>query len=859
MKRYLYLLILIVVYNINSVTSAFGQIKLIKGTVIDKTLEQPIGFVSIYADTANNLGFSEEDGTFEIMYNSQDSILYFTLLGYNTFAMQTAFLASDTIEGIIIYLEPEKNTLAGTVVKSKRTRYSNKDNPAVALIKNVIAHKEKNYYYKFENLQYNQYEKIMLGVANVPKIFTNSFLLKKQSYVFDNKDTTTVPGLAFTPLLLQESVDQFYYKNEPNHPTIINEALKTVKFNESFISNKAIDQYLNHIYKNFDVVKDNDVPVMTNLFLSPLASTAPLLYKFFLGDTTYVANDTIVEVYFGPRNKNDFLFLGRLYVNLSNFAVERARLGISKEINLNFVTDMNFHIEYEKTPQGKYYMAYNFLNCRLSLYTSEMNSIYGEKKMYLRNLKLDTIIPDTVWAAPQNGFVNDKLLEQSDAYWQANRSESLTHVEQKTYSNLERLYADKNFNNKMNWLRLVIAGYGKVGPIEIGPTNTFYSWNPVEGFRGRVGGRTAINYSRNWMANTYVAYGFKDEKVKYYLSGSLGLYKDKDRKLYDYPYNYIKVTYQSDYTLPGQKPGFVQEGNFLSSFKRGTNDKYIFNKYFNLQYFRELGNHFSIIPSVQIMQQMPAGSWYYIKGNEHTNDTINQLSTTEVGVDLRWAPNETIIQSRTSRAVINNKHPIITGKVVFGLKENVFGGEYNYQRYEAGIFKRIYLSQFGFINTSIHGKYVAGNGIPFTLLDIPTANQSYWVKPLQFNLMNYLEFITDKSVMIDIDYHMYGFILNKIPLIRKLKFREVAGFKLLYGGLRESNKPIQNPELLKYPVNDEGVRTTRALGNAPYMEVNVGVENILKFFSAGVYWRLSYLDAIDISKVGFRFGLRVDF
>jgi len=488
-----------------------------------------------------------------------------------------------------------------------------------------------------------------------------------------------------------------------------------------------------------------------------------------------------------------------------------------------------------------------------------MNSIYGEKKMYIKDFSSNSSIHDTIWAVPQNAYIDEGLLERDDSYWQVKRPEALTVVEENTYHNLELLYSDKNFNKKMTWARFIFAGYGNVGPIEIGPTNTFYSWNAVEGFRARVGGRTAINHTKNWMASGYVAYGFKDEVVKYYLSGSLGLYKDKNRKLYDYPYNYLKVTYQSDYTLPGQAPGFVQEGSFFFSFKRGTNDKYIFNRYFNFQYFREMNNHFSIVPNFQIKQQMPAGSWYYIKGDATTNDTIRSLKTTELGIDLRWAPNETIIQSRTSRRILNNKYPIFTGKIVLGLKEDIFGGEYNYQRYELGVYKRIYLSQFGFINTLITGKYVAGNGLPFTLLDIPEANQSYWVKPLQFNLMNYMEFITDKSVMIDIDYHMYGFLLNKIPFIRKLKWREVAGIKILYGSLSEKNTPIKNSELLKFPLDDKGKPTTSGLGAQPYMEANVGVENIFKFFSAGVYWRLNYLDALNISKVGFRVGLRIDF
>ena len=192
-----------------------------------------------------------------------------------------------------------------------------------------------------------------------------------------------------------------------------------------------------------------------------------------------------------------------------------------------------------------------------------------------------------------------------------------------------------------------------------------------------------------------------------------------------------------------------------------------------------------------------------------------------------------------------------------GLK-GVAGGQYDYHKLKVSVFQRIFLSQLGFADVSVGGGRIWGT-LPFPLLEIPNADQTYLVTPNSYNLMNDLEFISDKYVNLSIDQRFHGFFLNKIPLIKKLRMRELARFKLLYGGLSAGNRPENNPSLLHFPLDREGRTATFSLEKQPYMEVSVGLENILNIIRLEYVRRLSYLNHPDSRQQGLRFSVAFDF
>jgi hypothetical protein len=398
-----------------------------------------------------------------------------------------------------------------------------------------------------------------------------------------------------------------------------------------------------------------------------------------------------------------------------------------------------------------------------------------------------------------------------------------------------------------------LAGYNVNGPIEIGPLSTFYSYNPVEGFRLRFGGRTTTQLSKRYFFEGYGAYGFLDKRWKYYGGAT---YSFNNKSIYSYPLNYFRVSAQRETSIPGQDLQFVQEDNILLSFKRGVNDKYMYNDIYTLEWVAEFGDHMGVKANFKNWRQEAAGGLNFISA-DGVNDTFKTIRTSEFGLEWRWAPHEQFFQRKLYRTPIPNLYPIITVGAKMGV-QGLLGGQYNYESLYGSIFKRFYLSQLGLADVIVNGGYIFG-AVPYPLLNIAHANQTYAYQLQAYSMMNFLEFVSDKYVSVNIDYHMYGFLFNKIPLFKKLKLREVATFKMLYGGLRDENRPDKNADQLKFPTNQYGETTTYSLEKEPYMEVSVGVENIFNLFRVDFVKRLSYMDHPNVPQYGIRARLNFDF
>lgn len=828
-----------------------AQTARLQGYVIDKLNKDTLSFVSIL-NGADLLGNADEFGLFDLLIDTTAvRQLVFSQIGYKPYTLHLT--AREFGSAITIILESNTTQIDGVTVNAKKTKYKNKDNPAVDLMRKVIDAKSSNQQINNGYLQYDQYDKISLSINNVPKIISKNPLLKKQAFVFENVDSVSYEGQKLVPVYIEEKLTKHFQRTQPLIDKVYLVGHKAVQLNERFINNNMINDYLTHIYKKVDIY-DNDIMIMTNQFLSPIAAAAPTFYKYFLGDTVIVDKDTIIEIGFGPRNKTDFLFNGFLKIRLHDFAVQHANLSISKDINLNFVKNFKIDIVYTQDTFQKYYPQHSNLHMEFG-FKEWKHSVFGVRNLIFTNNIPGLHQPDSVYANP---FVVDSILYRvkNDTVLQYLRPDSLTPYELQAYKNMDSLKHQKSFNNLLKYSRLLFLGYFRTKYFEIGPTNAFYAFNPVEGFRLRFGGRTAIDATRNFMLESYAAYGFKDEKWKYFGAFTFSL-KPRSELIYNYPFNYFRVSYQNDTRLPGQSPGFVQEGNFFLSFKRGENDKYIYNKIFKIEYVREFSNHIRFHTSFQNMLQVPAGSWYYISSGD--NDTLTSLRTTVLGFNIRWAPNEKIIQSRTSRTVMPNKYPIITTNVDWSLKD-IGGGMHNYQKYSAEIAKRFYFSQLGFMNVTLGGVYYNGQNIPFPILDIAAGNQTYNYSVRAYNMMNYMEFISDKNAYFHAEYFMGGFILNKIPVIKYLRFREVFGLKAIYGDLNPTNNPTTSTQIFKFPMDEDGNYTTNAFDkNIPYVEASAGITNLFRVIRVDVVWRLTYLNKPNVSPVGLRVGVHFDF
>jgi hypothetical protein len=719
---------------------------------------------------------------------------------------------------VVVYMQPNNSLLKSYTVKSKRQKYRNKDNPAVELIKKVIDNKSKNKIEANQYAQYEKYEKMQISIDNLSSKVRDSKLTKKYHFLFENADTITIPGKALLPVYLEEKISHDYFRANPQKSKSIVIAHKRVDFGE-FVDMHGVSNYLNRLYAEVNIY-DNNIPLFTNLFLSPIADMSPTFYMFFISDTVVEDGQKFVRLTFRPRNPNDFLFRGTLYITLDgNYAVQKFTMFTSKNINLNFVRELRIAQDFIKQDNGRYLLSKSTVIGDLGVF-KKGTGVFGQRTVSYKDFVFNQPIADSIFKGPPIVEKEDPVSTGQDSFWLTHRHDTLSKAESKVYANIDSLKNMPSFRRLMDWATLLLAGYKQAGPFEIGPASTFYSFNPVEGFRLRFGGRTTPKFSNRMYFEGYGAYGFGDQKWKYFFSTT---YSINNKSVYGFPLNYIRASYQHETKIPGQELQFVQEDNFLLSFKRGNNDKWLYNDYFKLDYVYEFGNHFSYDFGYKYWKQYPAGSLNYIQQN---NDTIRHITTSELSVQLRWAPNEQFYQGKLYRIPIFNKYPVFTLRYIAGIK-NLFGGEYNYQNLTLNIFKRFYLSQFGYTDVTAEGGYLFGK-VPWPLADLPHANQTYGYQLNSYNLMNFLEFVTDHYVSLDVDHYFNGFIFNKIPLLKKLKWREVIEGKLLYGGIRNENNPF-------------------------------GIANIFKLVRVDFIKRFTYLNNPYIPLWGVRFRVKFDF
>jgi hypothetical protein len=319
----------------------------------------------------------------------------------------------------------------------------------------------------------------------------------------------------------------------------------------------------------------------------------------------------------------------------------------------------------------------------------------------------------------------------------------------------------------------------------------------------------------------------------------------------------LKMSYQNETQLPGQQMQFLMEDNFLLSIKRGINDKLFYNKTFKLEHLNEFENHFSYTLGYKYTNQAPGGSLrfnytdYLAKGND-----VNSLNISEFYLNLRYAPHETFYQGKTFRIPIYSRYPIFELRYNVGSK--AWNNDYNYQTLRFSIRKRFLLSILGYSDVVWEAGKIFGK-VPYPLLNIPQANQTYSYQIESYNMMNFLEFVTDQYTSLLIDHTFNGLFFNKIPILKHLNWREMVTCKILYGDLTKTNDPKNNNDLLRFPVEPDGTPITYTMGRTPYIEGSIGIGNIFKFFRVDLVKRFTYLNNPNVSEYGIRVRFRFDF
>lgn len=851
--------------------SSSQQMTRIRGKVTDDKTNEPLPFVNI-SFVGKTVGTTTDfDGNYLLESQWGSAQIKASYIGYEP---QTKTIEFGKVQTVNFKLTSKTTQLTEVTITGSR-KYRNKDNPAVELIRKVIDRKDKNRKEGFDYYSYDKYEKIEFDLNNITDKFRQSRVMKKFQFVFNYVDTSEINGKPYLPLWFKETKSKVYYRKEPQNEKEYLYGTKQVGF-EGYVDDQGLANYIDNLYQNINIY-DNNITLMSNQFVSPLSNIAPQFYKYFILDTLMISGVRCINLAFIPRTKQDFGFTGNLYVVYdSTYAVKKVELTIPKEINLNWVQGLKAEQEFDKVDSSGMMLTHDMIAIDFNI-SKKGKGLLGKKTVSYRDYKINEPLPDSIFKGVTRIVQLDSAKERDESFWEANRHDSLTKTEAGIYEMIDSVKNIPAFRRTMDLIFFLLSGYKDFGPISIGPVNAFYSWNELEGFRGRIGFKTTPQFSNKFLWETFVAYGFKDEfkgYVHWNVDGHVYSTKEKlkhfnsltytfNKNCIMYPYHQLKATYQHDVKIPGQDLQFISEDNFLLSFKRGINDKMYFNDMFKLEYLRELASGVSYNLALKRLDQKPFGNLEF-KYNYAGGDVapsvgyVDQVKTSEAIVELRFAPNEKFYQGKAYRIPIFTKYPIFRLTGTFGLKD-MFESDYSYQSIQFGFFKRIYLSPIGFSDMTIDAGKTFGR-VPYPLLTFHKANQTYSYQLESYNLMNFMEFVSDQYIALNFQHFFNGFFFNKIPLFKKLELREVCSIKVLYGNVTPDNRPENHPnELFVFPTDEKGNPLTFTLENKPYVEISAGVANVLKFFRIEIIKRMTYLDLPNVSDIGFRGRFKFDF
>jgi len=745
--------------------------------------------------------------------------------------------------------------LKEVVIRPKKEKYSKKDNPAVDLIEKVIANKNKNRIESNHSWQFQQYEKFTLSVGNIDNAFETKGLTKIFKFLPDYYGVSELDSSSILTISINETLSDEYRRNEPDYKKTVILASKRTGL-DHFMEIESLDAIYSETFKAVNIFV-NDLEILMKHFVSPLSSSlATSFYKYYILDTITYKNDRCIILDFAPHNVQDFGFTGRLWILPDNsYAIKKIVLDIPRLNSVNFVKQMRITQEFERLPSGIWAKSEESIITGFEAYKNALG-VYAKKSMNYTDYVLNSV-PDSIFGSENNIIEPKQALNQSDSVLDAYRTVPLQKNEQEVGELTDKMMHVPVFNYFMNAMKVLATEYIRTNAslnksvFDIGPIFSFISGNPLEGVRFRLGGMTTANLNPHLFWNGYLAYGTEDRLFKYASTFTYAFNK-KQYHENEYRKNNLSFAYSYDVNTPGTDYSYIDKDNMFLSMRRGNNDNMTYRRQALASYEFESnwGLSFKIWTNVQ-NEQAAGNLQFLIKDNTGEIKNISDYTSSAVGIRLRYARNEKIFQNRSSRFAFYRNEPVFTLSYTAGIK-GYLKGEYAYHALETSVEKRFWFSAFGDVDVVGKAGKIWGE-LPFPLLMIPNANQSYFMQSESFSLMNVLEFVNDKYASLDLQFHFNGLLFNRIPLLRQLKLREVAGITGLYGNLSDKNNPSQNPALFLFP---EG---TGKMTDIPYTEASFGVENILKILRIYYVRRLTYLGNPGISKDGIRFAFTFTF
>ena len=834
----------------------------LRGYIIDEATGDSIPYASAIYRGHNVAVASNINGQFTIARH-EGWVLTFSAVGYIS---KSITITSSTKQNFNVKLKPDTKALKEVVVKTKRRRYSRKNNPAVELMKKVVEAKKRTDLDNRDYYQYNKYQKLTLALNDITPEKLEDPKMKKKPWLKDQVEKCEYNGKLILPISVDETVTQKIYRKHPHSEKNIVKGQNSTGVNDLFQTGDILNTVLKDVFSDVNIY-DDQIRLLQYPFTSPIGKDAVAFYRFYIMDTLYVERDKCIHLHFLPNNQQDFGFRGDIYILAdSSYQVKRCELTIPKKSDVNFVENMKIVQEFTQLPDSTWVLSVDDMLAELKL-ASFIKEAAVIRTTRLTDYAFDPL-PKQLFKGKAKDVKEADAMMRDEAFWNKYRQVSLTKSESKMDAFVNNLSQIKGFKYIIFGLKALIENFVETGnpsKVDIGPINTMLTSNPVDGLRTRISAQTTAKLNPHWFASGYFARGWKSEK-NYYKADLTYSFNKKEYLPREFPKRTLTVSSTYDIMAPSDKFMKTDKDNVFTSFKWSKVNKMMFYNRQEIKYEREedwgfkttlgfkaeenegaLGLNFT--PLSQYSQK-------YTDGNVLLEPNSNKFRTSEFHAEFRFAPGETYINTKQRRLKINLDAPVFILGHTVGIK-GFLGGDYRYNFTEASIYKRFWMKSWGKIDCYLKGG-IQWNQVPYPLLIMPETNLSYIIQDETFELIDNMEFLNDRFASLYISWDFNGKIFNRIPLLKKLKWREYIGFRCLWGGLSDKNNPFleqnaQSDILMMFP---EGCHVMDS--KKPYYELSVGIHNIFKLIHVEYVRRLNY-HYENTHKDGIRFMVRMTF
>ena len=834
--------------------------QMITGVVVDGESGDTIPHPALQYDGGRKAVAGDAAGRFTIQ-RLNDEYLTVSAVGYKTLRI---LIGRNTPVEMRITLKPDTRRLKGVTVNARRGKYSRKNNPAVELMKRVIAAKKRTDLNNHDYYQYNKYQKLTLAINDISPEEIEHEKEKNRQWLLNQIELCPYNNKLILPLSVDETVTQNLYRKDPKKERTVILGQNATGVNDLIQTGDILNTVVKDVFTDVDLY-DDQIRLLQYPFTSPIGKDAVAFYRFYIVDTVTVDRDECYHLEFTPNNQQDFGFRGEIWILAdSTLHVKKCCLSLPKRSDVNFTDELNILQEYTRLPSGEWVLTTDDMTVELSV------AKFLTKAIVIRTTRMSGYsfdpIPDKAFKGKAKVKYDPRSKMRGDGFWSENRAVELTKSEGSMGTFINSLTNTRGFKYLLFGLKALIENYVETGTrkhpskVDIGPINTMISSNFIDGARTRLSAQTTANLNPHLFLSGYYARGWRSRK-NYYKGQLVYSFNRKDYMPWEYPKRMLTFTSTYDVCSPSDKFMPTDKDNVFTSLKWTEVDKMMFYNRQELlfEYEQDWGLKTSV--SLKTEENEACGKLSFTPMSLYDPDNPvtapGKFRTTEARFEIRYAPGETYVNTKQRRLKVNYDPPVFTLSHTVGVK-GVLGGDYNYNFTEASVYKRFWLNSWGKLDVSVKGG-IQWNKVPFPLLIMPAANLSYIVEDETFNLVNNMEFLNDRYASLDVSWDLNGKLFNRIPLLKHLKWREFLGVKCLWGTLTDKNNPTLarnagDPLLMRFPEGSYVMDPSR-----PYIELIAGIHNIFKIFHVQFVHRLNYNTLPTAKRNGVRIMMRLTF